>query len=198
MTIGLRGVLALGFAAASLAACETSGGPPTEVTRFHAAAPIERGTVAIVPRTGDPSDLEFRTEAAAIAPALTGAGFAVVAPGAGATLLASVDVRRTTFATPPRGPAFSFGIGGASFGRHSGFGADTGVGIGPHPGTAVGTELSIQLRRQADGMALWEGRGRTSARIGTPAADPGAAVGKIAGALFAGFPGESGRTMVVR
>lgn len=189
-------------ALALLAGCESTGGPPAEITRFHAAAPIERGPIAIAAGPGlDPSGLEFQSYAAAIAPALQQAGFQPVAGGGSAPLVATINVRRSTFATPPRGPSFSFGIGGASFGRHSGVGGDVGVGgIGPgaHPGTGVGTELMIQIRRASDNAAIWEGRGRTSARIGTPAADPGAAVGRLAGALFAGFPGESGRTITLR
>ena len=189
-------------ALALLAGCSTTSGPPAEITRFHVAGPIERGPIAIAAGQGlDPSGLEFQSYAAAIAPALQSAGFQPVAGGGTAPFVATVNVHRSTFATPPRGPSFSFGIGGASFGRRSGVGGDVGVGgIGPgaHPGTGVGTELSIQIRRTADNAATWEGRGRTGARIGTPAADPAQAVGRLASALFAGFPGESGRTITLK
>lgn len=187
----------LGLAAA-LSGCDTTAGPPTEITRFHAPAPIGPGSVSIVPLTGDPADLAFRTDAAALAPAMQGAGFTVVSPGAPSDMVAVLDVRRSTFPTPPHGPSFSVGFGGASFGRHGGIGGDAGVGIGPHPGTGVGTEIMIQLKRRADGTNLWEGRGRTSAELGKPEGAEPAAVSRIATALFTGFPGESGRTIVVK
>jgi hypothetical protein len=65
------------------------------------------------------------------------------------------------------------------------------------PGARGGamTELSVRLQRRSDGTAIWEGRAQSGARA-TPA-DPGAAVDRLARALFQGFPGESGRTIRV-
>lgn len=190
----------LALLALPLAGCTTTQGvPPAQVTRFHGAEPIARGSVAIVPESGDPGDLEFRTYAAAIAPALTAAGFRVVAPGEQADLLAAVAVSRHDFVAPPKPSPVSIGIGGASFGRHTGVGLGTGFGVGGHgAGAAVATDLRVQLRPAAGGTPVWEGRAETTGYVGSPAADANTAVARLASALFAGFPGESGRTVTVR
>jgi hypothetical protein len=183
---------------ALVAGCAT-GGSPAQVTRFHGGQPIGRGTVALVPPPGQEGSLEFQGDAAAIAPALARAGFTVVPGGGRADFQALVDVRRGTREGAPRGPRFSIGLGGGSFGRHTGVGLGTSVGVGGRRGaTLVGTELFVQLRRPGEATALWEGRARTEARLDRPEGQPAAAVARLADAMFQGFPGESGRTVMVK
>jgi len=110
-----------------------------------------------------------------------------------------VDVMHGARQGTPRGPAFSLGLGGASFGRHSGVGGGVSLPIGRRrPTEIVGTELSVQLKRRSEGTVIWEGRARTEARAGTPEAAPDAMVAKLASALFQGFPGQSGQTVTVK
>ena len=46
--------------------------------------------------------------------------------------------------------------------------------------------------------ALWEGRAHFTATANSDYADQRAAAGKLADALFSGFPGRSGETIEVR
>ena len=91
-------------------------------------------------------------------------------------------------------------IGGASFGRHTGFGGGVGttVPIGSRERFIVGTRMMVQIKRHSDGTVIWEGRAMTEAKGQSPDASPQAAVAKLAHALFTGFPGESGRTITVK
>jgi hypothetical protein len=54
------------------------------------------------------------------------------------------------------------------------------------------------IRPGPGGNALWEGRARFTATANSDFADQRAAAGKLADALFSGFPGRSGETIEVR
>jgi len=58
--------------------------------------------------------------------------------------------------------------------------------------------MQVQIKRRSDGTAIWEGRAMTEAKGQSPDASPQAAVAKLAHAMFAGFPGESGKTISVK
>ena len=68
--------------------------------------------------------------------------------------------------------AIGVGVGGGSYGRHSG--GDVGVGVGgtiPIGGGSrqiVGTELSVRIQRRSDATVAWEGRARMEARGNSP------------------------------
>src|SRR3546814_13817749 len=66
------------------------------------------------------------------------------------------------------------------------------------PKAIVITELNVQIKRRADATVIWEGRAITEAKENAPAAQPGMAAAKLAGALFKDFPGVSGRTITVK
>lgn len=203
----LRLAVTLGGALA-LAGCNTTGGAPTQVTRFHLAQPIAPGSFSIesMPAMGPgspmaPDSLELATYSDIVAGELTHLGF-TRAQGAGTSeLTVSVMIDRGTRPDPrPSGGAISFGIGGASFGRHTGVGGDVGttVPIGQHERFLVGTRMQVQIKRRSDGTAIWEGRAMTQAKAQSADASPQAAVAKLAHALFTGFPGESGTTITVK
>lgn len=193
------GRAALLATAIALAGCAAQT-PPTQVTRFHLGQPIARADVAVEPR--DPAaanSLEFRNYADAVAGELGRAGFRVVPRLTRSELVAVVDVMRGTREGFARSSPVSVGIGGGTFGNHVGVGGGLSFPIGKRRSNeAVLTELSVQLKRRSEGTVVWEGRARTEARAGTPYADPDASVRKLAAALFAGFPGESGRTITVK
>ncbi|MCP1468555.1 hypothetical protein J3E64_000222 [Sphingobium sp. OAS761] len=184
-----------------LAACATAI-PPVEVTRFHIDDVVRSGTVAVEEMPGNPDvSLEFRAYAAAVAQELEQVGFASVEPGAGSDYVALVSFRRGFRPTGYQrdDKPVSVGVGGAlGSGGYSGLGVGIGINLSGKPKDIVTTELRVQLRRRADATTLWEGRAMTEARQGTPAAQPGLAAQKLAASLFQGYPGESGRTIVVK
>jgi len=58
---------------------------------------------------------------------------------------------------------------------------------------SVATELAVRIQRRSDATVAWEGRAQAEG-----GADRGAAIDRLASALFRDFPGESGRTIRVR
>lgn len=197
----IRPFLALGIGAAALAGCATTAPlPPTEVIRYHLGQPIARGTIAVEPLSGGaPASLEFKTYAAAVQGELLKVGYTVPAQGVMPDYVASVGFTRTSQEGPPRRSPISIGIGGGGFssGRGGGVGLGGGVGfpIGGGRGSQVlVAELSVTIKRRADLSPVWEGRAQGISDI--KGADEQA--GKLARALFTGFPGESGRTITVK
>ncbi len=203
--------LPIGFAALALAGCTTTA--PVQVTRFHLAQPIAPGTIAVEAGTPagaaglGPDSLETQGYNSIVASRLARLGF-TPAPSAGQSeLVASVTVDRGTREDlAARQSGFSFGIGGFGGGggyRHGGTSVGGGVGAtvpigGNQPRFIIGTRLMVQLKRRSEGTVIWEGRAMTEAKGSDPASQPDAAVAKLADALFAGFPGESGRTITVK
>lgn len=199
----IRPFLALGIGAAALAGCATTAPlPPTEVIRYHLGAPIARGTVAVEPLSGGaPASLEFKTYAAAVQGELLKAGYSVPAQGATPDFVATVGFTRTSQEGPPRTSPISIGIGGGGFsgGGRGGGGVGLGGGIGfplggGRPTQVLVAELSVTIKRRADQSPIWEGRAQGVSDI--KGADQQA--GKLARALFTGFPGDSGRTITVK
>ncbi|USU03772.1 DUF4136 domain-containing protein [Sphingomonadaceae bacterium OTU29MARTA1] len=198
----IRSLLAIGIGAATLAGCATTAPlPPTEVIRYHLGEPIARGTVAVEPLSGGaPASLEFKTYAAAVQGELLKAGYSVPAQGVTPDFIATVGFTRTSQEGPPRRSPISIGIGGGGFsGGRSGGGVGLGGGVGFPIGGGGSTqllvaELSVTIKRRADQSPVWEGRAQGVSDI--KGADEQA--GKLARALFTGFPGQSGRTITVK
>ena len=180
--------------------CATSTGP-IDVTRFHTQQVARQGTVAIVP--GNPADsnsLEFRTTANAVSAALARNGFSSSEAGTGRPQFeAVVDVMRETLspAAARRSPV-SVGVGGSTGSYGSGLGLGIGIDLSGKPKPVVATRMRVQLRRTGSTDVFWEGRAETQAKEGSPAAQPGIAAGRLADALFQGFPGQSGETITVK
>ncbi len=172
---------------------------PVDVTRFHGDAVARQGSVAIVPtHVADADSLEFRTTANAVSAALARTGFTVNERGPG-ELEAVVGIERQAYLPGERrGSPVSVGVGGSTGSYGSGLGLGIGINLAGKPKPVVATRLQVQLRRVADGAAIWEGRAETQAKEGTPAAQPGLAAGKLADALFRDFPGPSGVTITVK
>ena len=193
------------MAATALAGCATTPHqPPTEVVRYHLEQPIARGTVAVIPGTPDgQAGLEFRPYAESVQRQLVGAGFTLAAPGTTPVYDVVIGFSSTDGVGPPRRAPFSIGlgIGGGSFGRGGGVGGEGGVGFpigGSGPRRILLTQLDVTIKRRADQSAVWVGHAQGAADMSTMAATTSAMADKLAGAMFAGFPGESGRTIEVR
>jgi hypothetical protein len=183
----------------ALSACQTSVAP-VEVTRFHTANPASSGSVAIEEMDGNPDvGLEFGTYAAAVGQELQRVGFNEV-KSADSQYRALVSFRRSFRPTGPdqRRSPVSVGVGGATGSYGGGLGVGIGINLSGKPKDVVTTEMFVQIRRRSDSAAMWEGRAITQAREGTPAAQPGLAAGKLANALFKGYPGQSGQTISVK
>lgn len=184
--------------APTLAGCATAV-PPVNVTRFHLDRAIERGTIFVEPAPGtDGTGLEYGAYAAAVTDELRQIGYVPAESVAGALYVAVVSLERGTRAAPPKPSPVTVGLGGGTGGMGGGFGGGLTIALGGGKrGAITATQLAVQLKRRADGTVMWEGRARMEAREQAPAAQPGLGAARLAGALFGGFPGESGKTITV-
>ncbi|CAH0348950.1 hypothetical protein BH11PSE5_BH11PSE5_01340 [soil metagenome] len=195
----MKSILATSLLALSLSACATAV-PPVEVTRFHTANPPVSGTVAIEEMIGNPDiSLEFRTYAAAVGNELQRVGFTEIREGR-SDYQVLVGLQRSYRPSGPdrSGNPVSVGVGGSTGSYGSGLGVGIGINLSGKPKDYITTEMRVQIRRRGDSQAVWEGRAITSAKEGTPAAQPNMAAAKLAAALIGGYPGESGRTITVK
>lgn len=190
----------------ALAGCTTAIAP-VEVTRFHAGEPVpQSGGFLVEPAVemGRDDSIEFRTFAGAVSQELQRIGFTdeagrqTVAPSEYVVLIRYDRDVRSPYAASNSGSPVSVGVGGSTGSYGSGLGLGIGINLSGKPKDIVTTRLSVQIRRQSDSKAIWEGRAETSAKVGTPASQPGLAAPKLAAALFGGYPGRSGETITVK
>lgn len=188
-------------ALALLAGCTTPAHvSPVEVTRFSAGqpSPLGRGSIAVrAAPGGQPDSWEFAAFQAAVANELQELGYTVTD---NAAQVAEVRVQRFV-ARNERGrrSPVSVGAGGSTGSYGSGVGLGIGINLGGNrPAEQIDTQLQVMIRPSIGGDALWEGRARFTATANSPFADQRAAAGKLADALFSGFPGRSGETIQVR
>jgi len=181
----------------ALCACVAPVGP-VEVTRFHVPdAQLGRGPIAVVPAPGmSDTSLELRTYQAAVARELVRIGYAETA-GAGAQVAEVRMLRRTWQPGRDRGPvSVGVGAGGGSYG--GGVGMGVGIDLSGPPKAQVETELGVMIKDRASGRTVWEGRAVFIAREDSPLAQTDLGAAKLAQALFRGFPGNSGETILVK
>nr|WP_295669599.1 DUF4136 domain-containing protein [Sphingomonas sp.] len=202
----IKAVLGLAILGAAVSGCTTPlVNSPVDVTRFHLGAPLERGSVIVEPLPGGAAaSIEFQTYAAAVNTELLTSGYTVPATGAPAQYLAVVSFTRTSRDVGPARSPVSIGFGGGvGSGGYRGGGVGLGGGISfpigkPKTRELIASELGVQIRRRSDGTVIWEGRAQTVADVRAPEAVAANSAGKLARALFRGFPGESGRTITVK
>lgn len=185
------------FATLALAGCVAPVGP-VEVTRFHVPdAQFGRGPIAVVPAPGmTDTSLELRAYQSAVARELVRIGYAEAAPGA--AKVAEVRLMRRTWQPERnRGPvSVGVGAGGGSYG--SGVGMGVGIDLSGRPATQTETELGVMIKDRPSGRTLWEGRAVFVVRADSPLAQTDLGAAKLAEALFRGFPGNSGETILVK
>ena len=194
--------LALLAGAALLGGCTATGrGGPIDVTRYHLGQPLtERTTVAIEPIGPDGSiGPEYALYADAVRIELERMGYVKGGVDMQSGYIAAVGFKRTPAGSYRETPPVSIGVGGGSYGggRRGGVGVGGGLsfGIGAAARERVAQPaLSVQLRRRSDNSTLWEGRAITESAGDQPAET----AGRLARALFRGFPGESGVTITVK
>jgi hypothetical protein len=188
--------------AASLALAACASTPTADITRFHMDQPIPSDTIRVVPSPdpvapGTAQSLEFRTHANIVAQDLARHGFRPVETGPTA-YLAILSVQQVTRAGMPSSSPFRIGIGGGTTSGNVGIGGSVNVPLGQSRNNDLRVNvLDVRIRRASDSTAVWEGRAVQE----IPARDQGsnlsAAVPALSRALFADFPGESGRTITV-
>lgn len=187
---------------AALSGCATGGttrSGPVAVTRYHLGQAPAPGTVAVVPVGGaDSASPGYLAYAEAVTASLGGIGY-TAAPATDATYLAAVGFARAPRGTISQRPPVSIGLGGGSFGGGFGGGAGVSFGLGGNRTSEVlVNELTVQLRRRSDDSTVWEGRAQAeSVERVNAAVPPTVSAGRLADALFRGFPGQSGITTTV-
>ena len=154
-------------------------GDAIDLTRMHLGQALAQGQIAVEP--ADPADAnnpEFASFAAAVERQLTRRGY-TIAPARGSTeQFARLDVRQGTHG------ALTAGWPGVTPRRSN--------------ASMVATLLDVRIQRRSDGTVFWQGRAVSEAAAGSAGAQRGAAVERLAEALFRDFPGESGRTIRAR
>ena len=182
-----------------LSGCATPVGP-VEVTRFNDPAALQRigrTAIAVEAVPGVPYDsLELRTYQAAVGRELIKLGYTEVAAGSG-SLVAQVRVEKSVAQPMRRGPV-SVGVGGGTGGYGSGVGVGIGLDLSGRPPEEVTTQMQVMIRERTSNAVVWEGRANFTVRANAPLAQAPLGAAKMAEALFSGFPGKSGETIVVK
>ena len=62
----------------------------------------------------------------------------------------------------------------------------------------IETLLGVTIKDRASDKALWEGKATFTVRAASPLASTQLGAAKLAEALFKGFPGKSGETILVK
>ena len=182
-----------------LAGCTTTYVSPVEVTRFTGDRPqvLGAGPIAVRAGTGVAQDsLELNVFRDAVARQLQQLGYVIINGDAPQIAEVTVDqfVEQPGYRNSP--VSVGGGVAGGSYGSSAGVGI--GIDLTPRPSERVHRELRVMIKPAEGGTALWEGRARFSASANSSFADTQTAATKLAGALFGGFPGQSGETIEVR
>ena len=178
----------------SLSACMIPTGP-VEVTRFNRVAEgVVYGQGSFNVRSlGD--DLSLSPYIAAVQREMTRVGYnQALAEG---DVRADISVSRNEFRGDNRGPV-SVGVGGST----GSYGSGVGVGVVVNLNSlgnqrGIVTTLSVRIIRRSDNLVIWEGTASQRGAANSPAAQPGIAASKLAGALFKDFPGTNGEAVTI-
>lgn len=189
-----------------LTACATSFGGPVpnaavdgsvEVTRFHAAERLDsvgKGNIAIIAVDAEQqSSAAYRAFSAALSRELVALGYTIVDDPLSAEQTARLAYRIIDPAEE-KDPFLSAGGPTGAFGRSVGVGLNIPFG-GPRSDVLT-YRLDVRLSDAQSDKAIWEGRAIQQAQIGTRGTDPEFFAPILAHALFNGFPGESGKTII--
>lgn len=193
--MALAGALALGGCAAQVG--------PVEVTRFSApdAPALGTGVIRIDAGPGqDASSLEFRAYATAVGQELARVGYRQALPGEQVAnpQVAILTVDRRTYQPGPQQNPVSVGVGGSTGSYGSGLGLGVGINLAGKPADQVETRMQVMIQDRPGGRTIWEGRAGFTVSSKSPMAQTSLGAAKMAEALFKGFPGESGTTILVK
>ena len=173
---------------------------PIEVTRFHVpdTSMLAKGTIAVEPGAGtDGNSLEVQSYMGAVRTELQRLGYGDAAVGGGGQV-AIVRLARQRFQPARSGGPVSVGVGGSTGSYGSGIGVGIGLNLAGAPAEQVETELAVAIKDRRTDKVLWEGRASFTVKASSPLASTQLGAPKMAAALFAGFPGNSGETITVK
>lgn len=198
--------LAAPVALLALGACST--GFSSQVTRFQALPAPEGQTFVVVPaREQDRGGLEFRQYADLVRAHMLQLGYTDAVPGQGASLIVTLDYgvdsgREVVRSYPGYGGYGGFGY--PFYGHYGHYGFYRGFydpfwyggGFGysdVYSYTVFTSFLDLDIKRAADGQALFEGLAKARSRSDElPVLVP-----NLVTAMFTGFPGNNGETVKI-
>jgi hypothetical protein len=172
-----------------------------DVTRFladgAAAQALGHGAIAVSSASdGVADDRERATYEAAVIDRLAGVGYDTASRASdGQTLelhIRHAELEPAELKHKPVSGEMAVGVS-----SHGGSYQSLGIGIDlSKPRKALlSTRLEARIRDKATGAVLWEGRADIATRDGDPRWTDQAIAGKLAAALFSGFPGKNGETI---
>jgi hypothetical protein len=186
--------------ARSIASSDRSREGKVEVTRFladgAAAQALGKGTVSVSSAgAGVADDRERATYEAAVIDRLAAAGYDTAAKAGDDGQTVELNIRHAEIepAEAPHKP-----LSGAMEVGVSNRGSYTALGLNLDMRKPLKALMSTRLEariRDHSGAVLWEGRADIATRDGDPKWTDQAIATKLAGALFAGFPGKNGETI---
>jgi hypothetical protein len=198
---GYPGAYRYGWDHAPAASRDRSGEGKVEVTRFLAdgvsAAALGHGTIAVAAASdGLADERERATYEAAVIDRLAGAGYDTLAKAGDAGQAVELNIRHAEIepAEAPHKPVHgAMEVGVSNRGSYQALAI--GVDLSKPRKALLSTRLEARIRDKASGAVLWEGRADIATRDGDPKWTDQAIAAKLAGALFAGFPGKNGETI---
>jgi hypothetical protein len=173
-------------------ACTSTNKHATEISRFHLDNPIPAQPVNI--KASGNGSIEFQNYSAIVATELAKNGY--TPSEADADVFVVVDITRGMAVKPPKRSPFSVGIGGGSFGGNVGVGGSANFPVGGGANEVYATKLEVKFIRRAENTIMWEGRAARETEAAPE--NPTELMQKMVTALFLDFPGDSGKTVVVK
>lgn len=173
---------------------------PIEVTRFHVpdTSQLAKGSISVEPGAGmDANSLELMSYMGAVRTELQRLGYGDAAAGNGGQV-ALVRLFRQRYQPARSGSPVSVGVGGSTGSYGSGVGLGVGFNLSGPPPEQIETELAVAIKDRRTDKVLWEGRANFTVKASSTLASTQLAAPKMAAALFAGFPGNSGETISVK
>jgi hypothetical protein len=172
-----------------------------EVTRFladgAAAQALGRGAISVSAAADGTADARERaTYEAAVIDRLAGVGYdtATKAGDEGQTVELHIRHAEAEPAEAPHKPVSGeMAVGVSNHGSYQALGLN--IDLSKPRKALLSTRLEARIRDKATGAVLWEGRADIATRDGDPRWTDQAIATKLAGALFAGFPGKNGETI---
>ena len=185
----------------SIASSDRSREGKVEVTRFladgAAAQALGRGAISVAAATdGTADERERATYEAAVIDRLAGVGYDTVTKAGeeGQTVELHIRHAEAEPAEAPHKPVSGEMEAGVS--NHGSYGAlGINIDLSKPRKALLSTRLEARIRDKATGAVRWEGRADIVTRDGDPKWTDQAIATKLAGALFAGFPGQNGETI---
>jgi len=185
------------LACLALSACAVPVGP-VEVARFHLpdTTALGHGSIAVAAGPGmDPANLEIQSYQIAIERKLAALGYTSAAPDS-ADQIAQIRIARSTIDDSLNSTHVGISAAGSTHASAIGLGVSIPLGRSAARRTAI--DLAVVIRDRASGKVLWEGRASFAVAATSPLAQTQLAAPRLADALFANFPGESGQNVLVR